>query len=249
MGSQLDVLLGASSFTEFSDRLEFMGAIARSDTDLATAAHVAGQEASWAADRFTKAETERQTELDTISSRRDDVVSLLSQQESAYKQTQHDFGVYQDWLDAQRSAFAGPQGGTGGGTGYVPSTYVPPANASGAQIAVGAAESVLGAPYVFGSGDPNVGFDCSGLTSWAWAQAGVSIPHSSAEQFILLPHFTDPSLLQPGDLVFYYSPISHVALYIGNGVIIHARHPGPSGEVQRSSMNGYGNPVAFARPG
>ena len=107
----------------------------------------------------------------------------------------------------------------------------------------------MGAPYVFGSADPNVGFDCSGLTMWAWSQAGVSIPHSSAEQFAVLPHFTDQSQLQPGDLVFYYSPISHVALYVGNGQIIHARHPGPDGVVQTSSLTGYGTPVGYARPG
>ena len=78
-----------------------------------------------------------------------------------------------------------------------------------------------GTQYVWGSADPSVGFDCSGLTSWAWAQAGVYIPHSSAAQYSSLPHVPLGSV-QPGDLIFYYSPISHVALYIGGGQIVHA---------------------------
>ena len=101
---------------------------------------------------------------------------------------------------------------------------------------------------MWGSADPSVGFDCSGLTSWAWAQAGVSIPHSSAAQYSALPHVPLGSV-QAGDLIFYYSPISHVALYIGGGQIVHARHPGPGGQVQVQSMYGYDNPVGAARPG
>ena len=82
-----------------------------------------------------------------------------------------------------------------------------------------AALSKEGARYVYGAAGPS-SFDCSGLTSWAWAQAGVSIPRTSGGQAGL------PSVplseLQPGDLVTYYSPVHHVAMYIGNGQIIHA---------------------------
>jgi cell wall-associated NlpC family hydrolase len=90
---------------------------------------------------------------------------------------------------------------------------------SRAQVAVNAALTKLGYPYVYGAAGPGA-FDCSGLTSWAWAQAGVSIPHSSYAQS-LLPS-VPLSQLQPGDLVTYYSPVHHVALYIGNGQIIDA---------------------------
>ena len=107
---------------------------------------------------------------------------------------------------------------------------------------------MIGTQYVWGSADPNVGFDCSGLTSWAWAQAGVYIPHSSAAQYSSLPHVPLGSV-QPGDLIFYYSPISHVALYIGGGQIVHATHPGPGGAVHTDSMYGYDPPVGAARPG
>lgn len=249
MGSQLDVVLGAQNMAELSDRMAFMGAIARSDNDLAVEAEVSEQQAQWAAGRFRDVEGERQAALDAISHRRDDIAGMLADQEAAYRETQQNFARYRDYLAAQQAALEASQNESGGGSTYSSSDYVPPANATGAEIAVDAARNVLGAPYVWGSADPNIGFDCSGLTSWAWAQAGVSIPHSSAAQYEVLPHFTDASQLQPGDLVFYYSPISHVALYIGGGQIIHARHPGPGGQVQQDSMTGYGSPVAFARPG
>jgi len=94
-----------------------------------------------------------------------------------------------------------------------------PAGNSAAARAVAAALSKEGARYVYGAAGPS-SFDCSGLTSWAWAQAGVSIPRTSGGQAGL------PSVplseLQPGDLVTYYSPVHHVAMYIGNGQIIHA---------------------------
>ena len=88
-----------------------------------------------------------------------------------------------------------------------------------AQVAVDAALTRLGYRYVYGAAGPNA-FDCSGLTSWAWAQAGVSIPHSSYSQSQL--PYVPLDQLQPGDLVTYYSPVHHVALYIGNGQIIDA---------------------------
>jgi len=78
--------------------------------------------------------------------------------------------------------------------------------------------------YVYGAAGPSA-FDCSGLTMMAWAQAGVALPHSSSAQSGSGPHVASGDL-QPGDLVFYYSPISHVGIYIGNGMIVHAANPG-----------------------
>ena len=67
-------------------------------------------------------------------------------------------------------------------------------------------------------------FDCSGFTMAAWAQAGVSLPHNSGAQMGSgTPVSTDA--LMPGDLVFYYSPVSHVGIYVGNGQIVHAGNP------------------------
>lgn len=94
------------------------------------------------------------------------------------------------------------------------------AASSGASAAIAAARAQLGKPYAWGASGPDA-FDCSGLTAWAWRAAGVSLPHSAAaQQGMGSP--VNRSDLQPGDLVFFGSPAYHVAMYLGDGMIIHA---------------------------
>ena len=81
-------------------------------------------------------------------------------------------------------------------------------------------------------------FDCSGLTQYAYAAAGISLPHSSSMQS-QMGSSVSPSAMAPGDLLFYYSPVSHVAMYIGNGKMVHASTYGqPVKVVPVSSMSG-----------
>ena len=89
-----------------------------------------------------------------------------------------------------------------------------------AQTAVDTALAQQGDPYVWGGAGPD-SFDCSGLMQYAYGAAGISLPHSSSMQSTIGTPvaYTD---LQPGDLVFFYSPVSHVAMYIGNGQIVQA---------------------------
>ncbi|MGW7357660.1 NlpC/P60 family protein [Streptomyces sp. NPDC054802] len=82
----------------------------------------------------------------------------------------------------------------------------------------------LGKPYVWGAEGPG-SYDCSGLTSEAWAAAGRGIPRTSQEQWRLLPRI-DIKNMRPGDLIIYHSDASHVGMYVGNGTIIHAPRPG-----------------------
>ncbi len=92
-----------------------------------------------------------------------------------------------------------------------------------------AARSAVGSPYVYGANGPSA-FDCSGLTSWAYRQAGVEIPRTSQAQ---ASAGTQVSLdaLQPGDIIVYYSGASHVGIYTGHGTIIDALNTGtPVGE-------------------
>lgn len=93
-----------------------------------------------------------------------------------------------------------------------------------ASQAVAFAYSAIGKPYVWGATGPSA-FDCSGLTQAAWQAAGVSLPRTTYTQ-INAGHRIARSQLAPGDLVFFYSGISHVGLYIGGGQMIHAPHPG-----------------------
>ncbi len=92
-----------------------------------------------------------------------------------------------------------------------------------AAAAVNYAMGQVGDAYVYGAAGPDA-YDCSGLTMASWAQAGVALPHSSSAQYGSGPHIPTGAL-QPGDLVFYYNPISHVGMYIGNGMIVHAANP------------------------
>jgi peptidoglycan DL-endopeptidase CwlO len=120
-----------------------------------------------------------------------------------------------------------------------------PAASSRAGTAVNAAMSQLGTPYVGFQAIPGVGFDCSGLTSWAWGQAGVGLPHQSAAQFASLPHIPKEAA-QPGDLLFFHSPISHVSMYLGGGQQVHAP---ATGDVVKVVTVNWANVVGVARPG
>ena len=93
-----------------------------------------------------------------------------------------------------------------------------------AASAVEYALTKVGKRYVWGTSGENT-FDCSGLTSWAYRQVGVNITRSSRGQWSSVGKKVAKSDLRPGDLVFYYSPVSHVGLYIGNGKIVHAANP------------------------
>ena len=99
-----------------------------------------------------------------------------------------------------------------------------PAPSAAAAIAVRFALAQIGKPYVFAAAGPGA-YDCSGLTMAAWGAAGVHLPHFAAAQF-QMGHPVSKSQLEPGDLVFFYAGIGHVAMYIGHGLVVHAPHTG-----------------------
>ncbi|MEU8787450.1 NlpC/P60 family protein [Streptomyces sp. NPDC048637] len=108
-----------------------------------------------------------------------------------------------------------------------------PASERGAA-ALAAAQSKIGSPYVWGATGPS-SFDCSGLTSWAYQQAGVSLPRTSQEQANAGTRISSQSALKPGDLVLFYSDLHHIGLYAGNGQVLHA--PKPGANVRYESIN------------
>jgi cell wall-associated NlpC family hydrolase len=93
-----------------------------------------------------------------------------------------------------------------------------------AQIAINFALAQVGKPYVWGASGPG-SYDCSGLTMASYAAAGISLPHSSLMQYNYGTHVSYGSL-RPGDLVFFYQPIGHVAMYIGHGMLVSAPQTG-----------------------
>jgi len=99
------------------------------------------------------------------------------------------------------------------------STY-PAAPTQASQKAVDTAMDQQGKAYEYGAAGPD-SYDCSGLTQYAWHAAGVELPHSSSQQSTM-GRPVDRADLQPGDLVFFYSPVSHVGIYVGNNEVVHA---------------------------
>jgi len=139
-------------------------------------------------------------------------------------------------------------GGNGGGGGSNPEPFdpgsVPPSSSRGA-IAVAAAKSQIGVRYIKYMSREGVGFDCSGLTAWAWEQAGVSMPHQSRQQFNTTAH-VPIKYIEPGDLIYFYSPITHVGIYVGGGMMVDA--PGPGRFVRLAAVT-FSKVTGVSRPG
>ena len=145
-------------------------------------------------------------------------------------------------------ASGGNSGSGGSSTPAVaptPTVVDPPAVSSRSGAAVNAALGQQGVPYRYATSNPGVSFDCSGLTKFAWAQAGVYLPHQSRAQYASIPHVSIGAA-QPGDLIFFYSPISHVSVYIGNGQQVHA--PNTGSVVSIATVN-WNKVVGVGRPG
>jgi peptidoglycan DL-endopeptidase CwlO len=128
-------------------------------------------------------------------------------------------------------------------TGQYPKVTIPTANTVGAQ-ALQAAISRLGDPYIWGAAGPT-SFDCSGLVMWAYQQVGISLPHFTVSQYNSGVHVAR-SDLEPGDLVFFFSNISHVGMYIGNGMMINAPNFGEDVKVQPIYWNEFVGAVRIA---
>jgi cell wall-associated NlpC family hydrolase len=114
----------------------------------------------------------------------------------------------------------------------------PSASSPVGQVAAAAALTQVGAPYVWGMASPSTGFDAPGLVIWAYAQAGLKLPHYSPALWPLGRHVSRRQLAV-GDIVFFEGH-QHVGIYLGNGRFIHAPHTGLDVRVQALSSGWYG---------
>ena len=128
-------------------------------------------------------------------------------------------------------------------TGQYPTVSIPTANTVGAQ-ALQAALTRAGDPYVWGAAGPGQ-FDCSGLVVWAYAQEGIALPHYTGSLWNSGVHVAR-SDLEPGDLVFFFADISHVGIYIGNGMMIDAPNFGVPVHVEPVYWSAYVGAVRIA---
>lgn len=181
--------------------------------------------------------TEKSAATSTRTSSHSSSAAVLS--EDTHQANARDIAALARSVDMERSVAtsgrssmvpaSGPSGGSSalsavglGGGGGGPLGAAP--GAVRRTSAMNAALSKIGVPYVWGAVGPRA-FDCSGLVMWAFKRVGISLPRTSAAQSRVGAPVAK-SDLRPGDLVFFYSPVSHVGMYIGNGMVVHASEPG-----------------------
>jgi cell wall-associated NlpC family hydrolase len=157
-----------------------------------------------------------------LSAQRATLTKTISQQKTLLSQ-----------LTPVQQAPVGPGGGTSGGGGTPPPVYKGPTSTQAEKV-VAFAYAQLGKPYVFGASGPD-SYDCSGLTSAAWASVGINIPRTSEEQWAGLPHVPTADM-EPGDILVF-NGAGHVGIYVGDNMMIDAPHTGL--DVQKVALAGW----------
>ena len=147
---------------------------------------------------------------------------------------------------AQQQESDAGSGGTSTGTGTSDSSTPGTSTGTRADKAIAFARAQIGKPYVWGATGPD-SYDCSGLTQAAWKAAGVTLPRVTYDQ-VNAGTTVPVSQAQPGDLVFFYDDISHVGLYIGDGMMIHAPKPGAYVREESIFYDGESSIYSVVRP-
>ena len=227
-------LLAASDPTDALERAQLLELLATHDADQVLGARAIERSAQARANDLAAVERKQAAILDQMARRKARIEQLVAQTEQTLDQLR---AAERRRAAANRPATTAPSAGS--------TTPTPPPKAVSGNVGavISYAYAQLGKPYQWGATGPG-SFDCSGLTMMAWAQAGVSLPHSSRAQIGIGRQVTR-SELQPGDLIFRYSPISHVSLYVGNGQQISATHTGSTVKLQSAFQ---GEIVGFSRP-
>jgi len=239
----LEVLFGAKSFEEFATVWNVLQTL--NTTDASNVAELKDTRAQVEQVTQTLAEQQAQAkvESDAMKAKQDAVEAQLAEREDVLAGVQADI---QSIIDEQRraeEAAAAARAAAAAAARNVGDNYDPPSGAAHTDV-VAVAMSKLGSPYVWAAAGPNT-FDCSGFTMWCYAQIGISLPHSSRAQ-INYGERVSYADLEPGDLVFFGSPIHHVGMYIGNGRFIHAPRTGDV--VKISSLASRSDYVGACRP-
>ena len=222
-------LLTSDSADEFVDRVAVLQSIAGHQNDVVRQAAEAGAAAAAARTVAERAAAEAQVQYDAVAAQQADLQVEIDRYQAEF-----------DALSAreQRAAVAGHHGERASRAARPPVAAAGPvvASSGAAQAVVDAAMAQRGKPYVWAGAGPG-SFDCSGLTAFAFRAAGIPLPHSSRMQSSMgQPVPRDQ--LQPGDLVFFYQPVSHVGIYVGNGQMVHAPTSGDVVKVS-SLMSGF----------
>lgn len=235
----LDVLLGTASFEDFAATWDFLNDQNKRESLTVAQLKQLRAETMQVESQLVAAQTEARNAYKTVSARKSDIESRLAQRKRLLRGVEKEIAALEAADRARRVAEARRYGGGGGGTGW---DWGNPTRAPRSGV-VAIAMKYLGCPYQWGASGPSR-FDCSGFTMFVYAQVGVSLPHSSRAQ-IGCGQPVSRSNLEPGDLVFFGSPIHHVGMYIGGGRMIHAPH---TGDVVSIDSIDRGNYAGACRP-
>ena len=243
----LSILLGASSLGDLIERLDSADRIAEEDARIAAEVTRYRTEVQSRQQALVKAESDQEKVVAERASQRASIQSQLAERQALYSSIKDQITQLeaaererQARLAAQAKAAAknhqpapepAPSSGSSGGSS-TPSAPAPPPSSHSSVVSI--ALQYLGVPYVWGGASPS-GFDCSGLTMYAYAKVGVYLPHNAAMQYGMGTPVSR-SQLAPGDLVFF-NGLSHVGMYIGGGRFVHAPHTGDV--VKISSLSEY----------
>ncbi len=211
---QLAALLTGSSAQDYLDKATLLQEMAEDSSTALNSLQAATDAATAAQQRAQKDQQTAQNATNLANS----LVTQIQQQQAALQP------VVKQAENAAHQLPAAALKGT-----IDPGQFIVPAGAAG--IAIQAAEAEIGKPYVWGDAGPG-GFDCSGLMLWSWAKAGVSLPHSSQAQSGMGELISNRADLEPGDLVFFGSPVHHVGMYVGNGDMVDAPDTGQDVQIQ-----------------
>ncbi|MFE9972647.1 NlpC/P60 family protein [Streptomyces hirsutus] len=208
---------------------ESLATLTESQDDLKTAKATVQKKLSTARELMSKLTAEEKARLAAAEEKkREEAVrkaAELARQQAEQQEAEEE-------ARRQQQAESGPSGtsdssgssSSSGSTSTTPSTSADSSYAAKAEKALAFARAQIGKPYVWGATGPD-SYDCSGLTQGAWKAAGVSLPRTTYDQ-VEAGTTVAVSQAQPGDLVFFYDDITHVGVYIGNGMMIHAPKPG-----------------------
>jgi peptidoglycan DL-endopeptidase CwlO len=232
-------LLAASDPTDALERAQLLDLLATHDAEQVLGARAIERSAEARANDLAAVERKQAAILEQMAARKARIEQLVTQTEQTLAQLR----AAERRAAERRAAAASRPAPTAPSAGSPAPTPPPNAVSGNVGAVIRYAYAQLGKPYQWGATGPG-SFDCSGLTLMAWAQAGVSLPHSSRAQIGIGRQVTQ-SELQPGDLIFRYSPISHVSLYVGNGQQISATHTGSTVKLQPAFQ---GEVVGFSRP-
>ena len=226
--TSFQALMTSDSADDFVDRMSTLQLVAGRQNAILGAAASANVAAAQAQATAQDAAAAAKATYDKVAAQQADLQKQVAEYKAVYDRLS---------ADEKRAATAVPQRASRADREPPAPSGAVVASSDAAQIAIDTAMAQRGKPYVWAASGPG-SFDCSGLTAYAYGKAGIALPHSSAVQ-ATMGKAVSRADLQPGDLVFFYSPVSHVGIYIGNGQMVDAGNE-ETGVVQRSvDMEGY----------